>query len=116
MTIALEALLVAHMFYYTVLFYIMSRSALYIPIAQARGFTAHFGKLPSIKNRWALRTQLHTLCVSVPSEMISYQPHTNAPSEVVYHFCMTSSLRCRYYAINEGEGFFPIKEQILIKD
>jgi hypothetical protein len=44
MTIALEALLVAHMFYYTVLFYIMSRSALYIPIAIARGFTAHFGK------------------------------------------------------------------------
>jgi hypothetical protein len=43
MTIALEALLVAHVFYYTVLCFIMSRSALYIPIAQARGFTAHFG-------------------------------------------------------------------------
>jgi hypothetical protein len=44
MTIALEVLFVAHVFYYTVLCYVMSRSALYIPIAQPRGFTAHFGK------------------------------------------------------------------------
>jgi hypothetical protein len=43
MTIALEVLIVAHMFYYTVLCYGMSRSALYIPLAIARGFTAHYG-------------------------------------------------------------------------
>ena len=44
MTIALKVLILAHMFYYKVICYIMSRSALYIPIAIARGFTALFGK------------------------------------------------------------------------
>jgi hypothetical protein len=43
MTIALEVLFIAHVFYYTVLCFIMSRPALYIPIAKPRGFTAHFG-------------------------------------------------------------------------
>jgi hypothetical protein len=43
MTMALEVLYLAHMFYYTAMYYLMSRSALYIPIAKARGFTAHFG-------------------------------------------------------------------------
>jgi hypothetical protein len=49
MTIALEVLYVAHLFYYTTIYNLMSRSALcldssarYIPIAKARGFTAHF--------------------------------------------------------------------------
>jgi hypothetical protein len=45
---ALEVLYVAHVFYYTVMYYLMSRSALYIPTAIARGFTAHFGKCGSI--------------------------------------------------------------------
>jgi hypothetical protein len=49
MTIALEVLIIAHMFYYTALCYIMSRSALYIPIAKARGFTANFGKIANTK-------------------------------------------------------------------
>jgi hypothetical protein len=44
MSMALEVLYVAHVFYYTVMYYLMSRSALYIPIAKARGFSAHFGK------------------------------------------------------------------------
>ncbi len=44
MTLALDVLFIAHVFYYTVLCYIMSRSALYIPIAKPRGFTPHFGK------------------------------------------------------------------------
>jgi hypothetical protein len=48
MTMALEVLYVAHMFYYTVRYYLMSRSAPYIPIAKTRGFTAHFGKCGSI--------------------------------------------------------------------
>jgi hypothetical protein len=42
MTMALEVLYVAHVFYYTAMYYLMSRSALYIPITKARGFTAHF--------------------------------------------------------------------------
>ncbi|MFZ0531635.1 MAG: hypothetical protein WAM09_00510 [Anaerolineales bacterium] len=44
MKMALEVLYVAHVFYYTAMYYLMSRSALYIPIAKAWGFTAHFGK------------------------------------------------------------------------
>jgi hypothetical protein len=42
MTIALEVLYLAHVFCYTTMYYLMSRSALTIPIAKARGFTAHF--------------------------------------------------------------------------
>jgi hypothetical protein len=52
MTIALEVLFIAHVFYYTVLCFIMSRSALYIPIAKARGFTAHFGKYSHLPIKW----------------------------------------------------------------
>jgi hypothetical protein len=49
MTITLEVLFIAHVFYYMALCYIMSRSALYIHIAEASGFTAHFGKIGNTK-------------------------------------------------------------------
>jgi hypothetical protein len=44
MTIALEVLIVAHMFYYTVVYKLTSRLVPYIPTAKAESFTALLGK------------------------------------------------------------------------
>jgi hypothetical protein len=43
MTIALEVLIVAHMFYYTVVYKLTSRLVPYIPTAKAESFTALLG-------------------------------------------------------------------------
>jgi len=42
---------VAHAFYYTAMLYLMSRLAPDIPIAQAWGFTAQFGKNETIHKK-----------------------------------------------------------------
>jgi hypothetical protein len=44
MKVACETLYIAHAFYYTTIFYLMSRFAPYIPSAKAGGFTALLGK------------------------------------------------------------------------
>ncbi len=44
MTVALDALYLAQVFYYTTVFYLRSRFAPYIPSAKAGGFTALFCK------------------------------------------------------------------------
>ena len=44
MSITLETLIFAHMFYYTAAFYLLSRFAPYIPTPEGGGFTALFDK------------------------------------------------------------------------
>jgi len=44
MTVVLDSLYLAHVFYYTTVFYLRSRFAPYIPSAKAGGFTALFCK------------------------------------------------------------------------
>jgi hypothetical protein len=45
MKVARETLYIARVFYYTTIFYLMSRFAPYIPSAIAGGFTALLGKV-----------------------------------------------------------------------
>jgi hypothetical protein len=44
MKVASETLYIARVFYFTTIFYLMSRFAPYIPSAKAGGFTALLGK------------------------------------------------------------------------